>query len=89
MKHRSANIIIVFDALFGTCLDQTDGHNWHVHSERTGTDGPTPSCDEIQGHYNPYEVNLMTNYPQLCNSSGVTRYPLRLGVQLYLFNGSS
>lgn len=57
---------------------QTDGHNWHVHSERTGTDGPTQLCDIVQGHYNPYEVNLMTNYPELCNSSDITRYPLRL-----------
>lgn len=43
-------------------------------------DGPTRSCDVVQGHYNPYNVNLARNYAELCNSSDTTLYPLRLTI---------
>ncbi|KAL3863981.1 hypothetical protein ACJMK2_005698 [Sinanodonta woodiana] len=59
---------------YGNSASQTIGHNWHIHIAQVGTDwgdaNTTSRCQSVQGHYNPYYVDLSVagNYTTQCNS---------------------
>ncbi|KAK3595909.1 hypothetical protein CHS0354_014750 [Potamilus streckersoni] len=60
---------------YGNSAVQTTGHNWHIHMLQVGTDWSddnttTSRCQSVQGHYNPYNVDLSVagNYSTQCSS---------------------
>jgi hypothetical protein len=67
---------MVYTALnYGQSTTATIDHKWHVHVDTIGSDGlnNTGRCMSVQGHYNPFSVDLNGNYPSQCSPDNPLR----------------
>lgn len=48
---------------------QTRNHEWHIHQLEMGDDmlASKGRCSSVGGHYNPYNVSLVGDYPSACD----------------------
>lgn len=70
---------MIYTALnYGQNTTRTIDHNWHIHINTIGSDGLVDSgrCMSVQGHYNPYAVDLTGNYVSQCSASNPLRCEL-------------
>lgn len=64
--------LTVINALFFLVLQQTTGHNWHVH-----VDLPQPDVEcafAVGWHFNPFDVDLGSTYGAECGVDAPLRY---------------
>lgn len=67
---------MVYTALnYGQSTTATINHKWHVHVDTIGSDGLNTSgrCMSVQGHYNPFSVDLNGNYTSQCGPDNPLR----------------
>ncbi|CAG2196972.1 unnamed protein product [Mytilus edulis] len=60
---------------YGNNSSRSVDHKWHVHVGKVGSDALISSgrCSSVEGHYNPYSVDLTGNYNPECNPNNPLR----------------